>query len=138
MNPPAPAHPRSRAPRVTLPKGAFATIQLENGRQFTAQLQRISVTGGLLDLATYVEERVAVTLTLAIGTGVVHARAEMLFPMRSPAGYLQPFRFSSLRAEQLHILNREIYQLLQCPQATPAARRVELGLHLPSSLLELL
>jgi len=129
---------RPRAPRVIPPQGAFASIQLENGRHFTARLQRISVTGGLLDLAAYIEERVPVTLTLAIGTGMVHARAEMLFPMRSVTGYLQPFRFSSLRAEQLHILEREISQLLQRPQTSAAAPRVELGVHLPNYLLELL
>jgi hypothetical protein len=139
MNHPAQGPHRSRAPRVTPPNGAFATIQLENGRHFTARLQRISVTGGLLDLAAYVEERVPVILTLAIGTGIVHAAAEMLFPMRSVTGYLQPFRFSSLRAEQLHILEREINQLLQPPQASAAAAsRVELGVNPPNYLLELL
>jgi len=138
MNRPVQDHLRPRAPRLTLAKGAFATIQLENGRQFTAKLQTISLTGGLLDLASYVEERVPFSLTLSIGSGIVHGRAEMLFPMRSVAGYLQPFRFTSLRTEQLHILDREITELLERPQASPAAPKVELGVHPPSYLLELL
>lgn len=141
MNRPARNSLRSRAPRVIPPQGAFASIQLENGRQFTATLKTVSLTGGLLELAGYVEERVPFGFTLSIGSGVVHGRAEMLFPMRSVTGYLQPFRFTSLREEQIYILNREINQLLQPPQAataTNAAPRVELGVHLPNYLLELL
>ena len=102
-----------RVPRATLPESSFATIQLENRRQIPAKLRRVSVTGGLLDLAVFIEERLAVGLTLPIGSGIVHARAELLFPMRTRIGYLQPFRFTSIREEQLHILDREIRQLLK-------------------------
>ena len=127
-----------RAPRVAAPNGSFVNVQLENGRQFTARLQRISLTGGLLDLPVYVEERVAFGFALSMGSGLVHGRAEMLFPMRSVTGYLQPFRFTSLRTEQIQILNREINELLQRPQSPTAAPKVELGVHLPNYLLELL
>lgn len=138
MKPPARSPLRLRAPRVTAPDGSFVNVQLENGRQFTARLQRISLTGGLLDLPAYVEERVAFGFTLSIGSGVVHGRAELLFPMRTMTGYLQPFRFTSLRTEQIHILNREINQVLQRPQGSTAAPKIELGVHLPNYLLELL
>jgi hypothetical protein len=137
MIPAAQSRFRPRAPRVTLPECVLATIQLENSRQIPAKLQRISLTGGLLDLAVFVEERVPVSLTLPIGSGIVVARAEMLFPMRGATGYLQPFRFTSLRAEQLHILEREITDLLQRTQGS-AATSCGLGLRPPSSLLELL
>jgi hypothetical protein len=123
---------RPRAPRVTLPECVFATMQLENSRQIHAKLQRVSVTGGLLDLAVYVEERVKVGLTLPIGGSKVHAQAVMLFPMRTMTGYLQPFRFTSIPPEQLHILDREICELLK---ASPAARH-GLGMKPPNSLLE--
>jgi hypothetical protein len=138
MSPSARAPLRLRAPRVTAPNGSFVSVQLENGRHFTARLQRISLTGGLLDLPVYLEERVSFGFTLSIGSGVVQGRAESLFPMRSVTGYLQPFRFKSLRTEQIHILNREINQLLQRPQSPTAAPKIELGVHLPNYLLELL
>jgi hypothetical protein len=37
----------------------------------------------------------------------------MLFPMRGLHGYLQPFRFSGLRAEERQILETEITELLK-------------------------
>lgn len=137
MKPQSPHPLRRRAPRVTLPECAFATIQLENGRQIPAKLRRVSLTGGLLDLAIYVEERLSVGLTLPVGSGMVHARAEMLFPMRGMTGYLQPFRFTYIREEQLHILDREISELLKQMQALSAPRQ-ELGMNPPRFLLELL
>jgi hypothetical protein len=103
----------ARAPRVGVPEGSFATIQLENRRQIPAKLRRISLTGGLLDLAIYVDERLAVGLALPVGSGVIQARAELLFPMRTMIGYLQPFRFTSISEEQLHILDRAITELLK-------------------------
>jgi hypothetical protein len=135
MNPrPSRQLPR-RAPRVTLPECAFATIQLENGRQIPAKLRSVSLTGGLLDMAIYIEERLSVGLTLPVGSGIVHGRAEMLFPMRGVTGYLQPFRFTSIREEQLHILDREISELLKQMPAL-AAPRQELGVNPPRFLLE--
>lgn len=126
-----------RAARVTLPDCVFATLHLENKRQIAAKLRRVSLTGGLLDLAVFMEERVAVGLTFPIGSGVVHARAELLFPLRAPTGYLQPFRFTEIRDEQRHILDREISALLKQAQSSPARR--ELGVSPPpGSFLDLL
>lgn len=126
-----------RAPRVTLPECVFATIQLENNRRIPAKLRRVSLTGGLLDLAIYIEERLSVNLTLPIGSGIVHGRAELMFPMRTMTRYLQPFRFTSIREEQLHILDREITALLK--QGLSTAGRQGLGASPPPSfLLELL
>lgn len=125
----------ARAPRVTVPEGSFATIRLENQRQIPAKLRRVSLTGGLLDLAVYVEERLTVSLTLPVGSGIVQARAELLFPLRTMIGYLQPFRFLSMSEDQLPILNREINQLLKQARIAEAAR-AELGISPPSFLLE--
>jgi hypothetical protein len=127
----------ARAPRVNVPEGSFATIQLENQRRIPAKLRRVSLTGGLLDLAIFIEERLAVTLMLPIGSGVVHARAELLFPMRTMIGYLQPFRFTSIREEQLHILDREITELLKQTRIAQG-RHKDLGVSPPNFLLELL
>jgi len=129
--------PGVRAPRVTLSECVFATIQLENGRKIPGKLLRVSLTGGLFDLAIYVEERVSVSVTFPIGSGVVHGRATMLFPMRSVTGYVQPFRFTALNGEQLFILDREITALLKQTQGS-SAERYGLGLSPPSFLLELL
>jgi hypothetical protein len=124
-----------RPPRVSVPGTVPATIVLENGRQLTARLQRISVTGGLLELVKYVEERVRVGLTLPVGSSVVYARAEILFPMRGGVGYLQPFRFTNLRDEQRHILDREITELLKQTVA-PATGAHGSGFRPPRFFLE--
>jgi len=88
------------------------TIQLENGKQLPAKLHKISVTGGLLETVTYLEERVRVSVTLPIGSSFVRPKAEMLFPMWCATGYLQPFRFTTLWAEERQILETEITELL--------------------------
>lgn len=105
--------PVRRAPRVSLRGTISAVIRLENGRQLSAKLQQLSITGGLLDVSTFLEERSWVSLTIYLSSGIVRATAEMMFPMRGGAGYLQPFRFTSLGEEELHSLDREISELLK-------------------------
>lgn len=105
--------PSTRAPRVSLRETIPVTIQLENGRRRQAKLHKLSVTGGLLELETYLEERARVGVTLAIGSSIVCPKAEMLFPMWSADGYLQPFRFAGLWAEERQILETEIAELLK-------------------------
>jgi len=108
-----------RAPRVNLWGTASATIQLENGRQLWAKTQRISTTGGLLELPTCLDEGVAVNLTIHLGTRTVRGKAAMLFPMCATQGYLQPFRFTDLRDEECRALDAEVRELLK--QARPFA-----------------
>jgi hypothetical protein len=105
--------PSRRAPRVSLRGTISAVIRLENGRQLPARLRQLSITGGLLDLGVYLEERSWVDLTIYLSSGAVRATAEMMFPMRGGVGYLQPFRFTSLGDEELHALDREVTGLLQ-------------------------
>jgi hypothetical protein len=88
-------------------------IRLENGRQLPARLRQLSITGGLLDLGVYLEERAWVDLTIYLSSGAVRATAEMMFPMRGGVGYLQPFRFTSLGEEELHALDLEVAGLLR-------------------------
>ena len=102
-----------RAPRIALRGTISATIQLENGRKLSARLHQLSVTGGLFELPTYIEERARVGLTLAIGSSVVCPKAEMLFPMWGANGYLQPFRFTRLWADERRLLEMEITELLK-------------------------
>ena len=103
----------TRAPRVNLRGSVSVTIVLENGRQLKAKLHQLSVTGGLLELPTYLEERCKVGLTLAIGSSILRPSADMLFPMVGAQGYLQPFRFIHLWAEERQILELEITELLR-------------------------
>jgi hypothetical protein len=108
-----------RAPRVNLWGTASATIQLENGRQLWAKTLRISITGGLLELANCLDEGVSVNLALHLGSRTVRGKAAMLFPKWAAQGYLQPFRFTDLRDEESRSLDAEIRELLM--QARPFA-----------------
>jgi hypothetical protein len=103
----------TRAPRVSLRETVSVVIQLENGKQLPAKLHKLSITGGLLETVTYLEERVRVGVTLPIGASFVRPKAEMLFPMWCAHGYLQPFRFTGLWAEERQILETEITELLK-------------------------
>jgi hypothetical protein len=125
--------PPSRAPRATLHNTASAVVRLENGRQWRARLQKLSITGGLLDVATYLEERTWVELTIYLSAGPVRATAEMMFPMRTTTGYRQPFRFISLGAEELHAVDQEVTELLK-QSVTPGTG--ELGVRAPRYYLE--
>jgi hypothetical protein len=105
------SRPVKRAPRVNLRGAISITVQLENGRQLSARLHQLSITGGLLELADCVEERVWVGLKIHLGSSVVRPTAEMMFPMRSGIGYLQPFRITRIRPDELARLDKEITQL---------------------------
>lgn len=105
--------PPRRAPRAN-PRGEISgVIRLENGRQLPGRLHRLSITGGLLSLAAYLEERTWVEITIYLSSGVVRGTAEMMFPMTGAAGYLQPFRFTGLGQEELHAIDREVTALIK-------------------------
>jgi len=118
-------HPRRkiRAPRVNLWGTASATIQLENGRQLWAKMHRISITGGLLEVANCLDEGVSVNLTVHLGERRVRGKAAMLFPMWATQGYLQPFRFTDLRDEECLGLQAEIGELLKHDRMSTPGRR---------------
>jgi hypothetical protein len=98
----------------------MAVIRLENGRQLSCKLQQLSITGGLLDISNYVEERSWVDIVIYLSSGQVRATAEMMFPMRGVAGYLQPFRFTSLGTDELHCIDRDVTDAIkQSITATP-------------------
>ena len=100
--------PPRRAPRANFRGEISAVIRLENGRQRSARVQKLSITGGLLELPAYLEERAWAGLSIYLGSGVVRGTAEMMFPMKCLSGYLQPFRFTSLGEEELHAIDREV------------------------------
>ena len=97
-----------------------AAVQLENGRQFTVRLHQLSITGGLLETSTYVDERSRIAIAFPMGLSNIHANAEMMFPMRGGMGYMQPFRFTRFRAGVRQTLDMEISSILK--QRAAAAR----------------
>jgi len=102
-----------RAPRLNLFGIVSASIQLENGRQITGKLQTLSVTGGLIDLAKYLDERTEVSLLFRFGEAVLQTRARMLFPMRGGMGYFQPFQFKNLGVRERQIIHAEITERMR-------------------------
>lgn len=102
----------TRAARVSLQGRVSVALVLENGRQFSGKLHQLSVTGGLLELTTYLEERSKVELAIPLGGSLVRPGAEMLFPMWSTHGFLQPFRITRLWAQERQMLEAEIAELL--------------------------
>jgi hypothetical protein len=105
--------PPRRAPRANVRGEISAVIRLENGRQITAKLQQLSITGGLMDLAAYLEERTWVDLTIYLSSGAVRTTAEMMFPMRGGVSYRQPFRFTGVGVEELHSIDREVTAVIK-------------------------
>ena len=125
--------PRRRAPRANVRGSIAAVVRLENGRQLPAKLQQISITGGLLDLAAYLEERTWVEVTIYLSSGPVRATAEMMFPMLGAISYLQPFRFTNLGTEGLHAVDEEVSATLQ---RAVAAKAKDTGTRAPRYYLE--
>ncbi len=90
-------HPTRRASRVQLGDSVLAAIRLEDGRRTKANLQTISVTGGLLRRAQCLAQGDFVEVAFQTQAGPVHGMAEVLSPMRQlPGGVLQPFRFVAI------------------------------------------
>jgi len=90
-------HPTRRAARVQLGDSVLAAIRLEDGRRTKANLQTISVTGGLLQMAQSLGQGDFVEVAFQTQAGPVHGMAEVLTPTRKLANsVLQPFRFVAL------------------------------------------
>jgi hypothetical protein len=124
-----------RAPRVNLWGIVSASLQLENGRQFTGKLQTLSITGGLLDVATFFDERTNISLLFRFAGVILQTRAQLLFPMRGGMGYLQPFRFTGIGMKERQIIDAEINTILKKAAAEKTAQG--LGYRPPRSYLDL-
>jgi len=85
-----------RATRIQLATTP-ALVKLSDGHRTKGRLQLISVTGGLLQLASALSEGDFVEVAFQTQSGDVHGMAEMLNPVRSvPGSVFQPFRFVAL------------------------------------------
>ncbi len=112
----------TRAARVSLQGRISVALVLENGRHLSGKLHQLSVTGGLLEVTKYLEERSKVELAIPLGGSLVRPGAEMLFPMWSAHGFLQPFRITRLWAQERQMLEAEITELLRQSVARSTAR----------------
>jgi hypothetical protein len=128
---------QTRAPRVNLQGIVSAALQLENGRQLTGKFRTLSITGGLLDLATYLDERTNIVLVFRFGPVFVQSKAQLLFPMRGGMGYLQPFRFTSLGVKEQQAMSEEISLRLKETFAQEQSN-FRLGVRPPSHYLDTL
>ena len=89
------------------------TLQLENKRQLTGNLHRLSINGGLVEVVPYIDERSKIMMALQLGAGLLEAKAETMFPMRGGMGYFQPFRFTGFATGARHTLELQIAALLK-------------------------
>ena len=88
---------QNRATRVQLGNTGLALVKLGDGQRAKAKLQTVSVTGGLLQLASALEEGGFVEVAFQTKSGPVHGMAEMLHPRRTASNaVMQPFRFVAL------------------------------------------
>ena len=99
--------PRWRVPRAHLEDNTPAVLRFPNGQRIGANLQVVSLTGGLLSLPQPVLQGSQVKLMFLTGTGSVLGGAEMLSPV---ADALQPFRFVSLAADDHRRLGRLVWE----------------------------
>jgi len=90
------SRPPWRCPRAHLDGNNPIVLRFPNGQRIAANLQVISVTGGLLSLSKSVDQGSRVRLMFLTEAGSVLGGAEMLPPV---SDRLQPFRFISLPAD---------------------------------------
>ena len=85
-----------RATRLEL-STTHAVLKLSDGKNAKAKLQKISVTGGLLQVPRALAEGDFIEVAFQTQSGTVNGMAEMLKPVRRNAEMIsQPFRFVAL------------------------------------------
>jgi hypothetical protein len=104
-------HPSRRAARVQLGDSVLAAIRLEDGRRRKAQLQTISITGGLLRLEQPLAAGDFVEVAFQTQAGLVQGMAEVLSPTEKQADFvLQPFRFVAIEDDDHRRLRTSLDQ----------------------------
>jgi len=101
------SRPSLRAPRIHLEGDTPTVLRFANGQNVGANLQRVSVTGGLLSLAEPVVQGSRVGLMFRTESGPILGGAEMLRPV---SDRLQPFRFIALADDQHRRLQELVWQ----------------------------
>jgi hypothetical protein len=104
----APAnHSSWRSPRLQYVQTPPAVLRFQSGRRIRAKLQVISVTGGLLNLVSLLDQGSRAKLMFLTNAGTVLGTVEML---PSISGTLQPFRFVAIDEDHERRL-RDLIQL---------------------------
>ncbi len=90
-----------RAPRIQLGGSVPAIVMLEDGQRAKANLQTVSVTGGLLHLTKSLNQGDFVEVAFQMQHGAVRVMAERLSPLPRPVSKTssdtrQAFRFIAL------------------------------------------
>jgi hypothetical protein len=98
-------NPNGRAPRFNLADITPAVLRLQDGRRTQAQLEVISLTGGMLCVPRTVPPDSHVKLMFVTPTGPVLGTAEMLKPVSLCQ---QPFRFVALECDDRRRLQASI------------------------------
>lgn len=104
------SRPPWRCPRAHLDGNNPIVLRFPNGQRIGANLQVISVTGGLLSLSKSVDQGSRVRLMFLTEAGSVLGGAEMLPPVTNG---LQPFRFVSLAADDHRRLGTLVWRSSQ-------------------------
>ncbi|HEY1660208.1 MAG TPA: hypothetical protein VGG14_17785 [Candidatus Sulfotelmatobacter sp.] len=112
---------RERAFRVKLRGSILALLRLPNKREVRARVHQISITGGLMNLETPLDEKLQIELIFQLGKVTIREKAEMLFPMWATQGWLQPFRFIEVTEANKAILEANLHTFVQSAQSTPQA-----------------
>src|SRR5208282_5130121 len=104
-----------RALRVRLPGMPQATIRFEDGQHFSAKLQTVSITGGLLRVLKPLSPGAIVEVMFRTHVGPVLGIAELLAPCSTVRIGLQPFRFIVMPDADLRTLRIAIASSLEYP-----------------------
>jgi hypothetical protein len=99
------AEPGSRPQRLQLANSIPIVLRREDGNRTPGKLQCVSITGGLIMLASLLPPGSMVRLIFITPKGPVTATAEMLRPVSWTE---QPFRFAVIPASNKHRLQAVI------------------------------
>jgi len=107
--------------RVKLRGSILALLRLPNKREIRARMHQISITGGLMNVETPLDEKLHVELIFHLGEVTIREKAEMLFPMWATQGWLQPFRFIDVAEANKTILETNLLAFVHSAKATTQA-----------------
>ena len=105
--------PADRAPRVRLAGTVLLLVKMENGRQTRGKLHQLSISGGLMQLETPLDEGIRVEVIFHVANSTVRSRARVLFPIWATKGCLQPFEFDDLGEKERSQLQASLQNLLE-------------------------
>ena len=102
-----------RSPRVRLDQAAPAILRAPDGQQQRGKLEILSLSGGLLQMATTIEQGSRLKLLFVTDTGPVLGAVEMLPPVSTER---QPFRFLDIQKVDKSRLRATVQSHSDCVQ----------------------